>query len=89
MKVSLDELNIYEIENFYTKLLKEVQNSKSSFTLNFDKVEKIDLNGVQLLLSLKKHCEQNNITLKLTNINSNQIKQTISLLNLTDELGIK
>ena len=88
MKISFSELNIYEVENFYKKILKELQNAKSSFTLNFTNVEKIDLNNIQLLISVKKYCISNNIDLKLTNIQSDQVKQMLKLFNVNEKLGI-
>jgi len=89
MKISFEELTIYEIDSFHKKVLKEVQNSKSSFTLNFSSVKKIDLNVIQLLLSIKKYCDEHSINLKLTNIEAKQVKQTFKIFNVEDILGIK
>ena len=89
MKIHLEELNIYEVDNFYKKLLKEVTSTKySSFTLNFINVEKIDLSNVQLILSLKKYCDDKNITLKFTNIKSDNVKHILSMFNLNQKLEI-
>ncbi|MCU7836797.1 MAG: STAS domain-containing protein [gamma proteobacterium symbiont of Taylorina sp.] len=88
MKILLNELNIYEVENCHKKILKEVQSVKSSFTLNFSNVEKIDLNSIQLILSLKKYCDEKAIHLKLTNIEARQVKQTFKMFNLNQTLGI-
>jgi anti-anti-sigma regulatory factor len=88
MKISFEELTIYEIDSFHKKVLKEIQNSKSSFTLNFASVKKIDLNVIQLLLSIKKYCDEKNINLKLTNIEAKQVKQTFKIFNVENTLGI-
>lgn len=88
MKISFNELTIYEIEKFHQTILKEIKSSKTSFTLNFSNVEKIDLSNIQLLLSLKKHCDEQNINLKLTNIESRQLKQTFKMFDLHSILGI-
>ena len=88
MKISLNELSIYEIENFHKTILKEISSSKTSFTLNFSNVEKIDFSNVQLILSLKKYCDEKKINLKLTNIDARQVKQTFKMFNLYDTLGI-
>ena len=88
MKISYTELTIYEIENLQKKIVKEMAKAKTSFTLNFANVEKIDLSTIQLLLSLKKECESKNIKLKLTNCEARQIKQMIKLFNLKEQLGL-
>lgn len=89
MKISFEELNIYEIESFHKKLLKEVTSTKySTFTLNFENVQKIDLSTIQTILSLKKYCDTHKIALKFKNINSDQVKQNFSLFNLDKILEI-
>ena len=88
MKISFTELNIYSVENFHNKILKELGSANSSFTLNFANVEKIDLNSIQIILSLKKHCDVNNINLKITNIEAKSVKQTFKMYNLNSILGV-
>ena len=88
MKILLNELNVYEIEKLHKKILKEIQLVQTSFTLNFTKVEQIDLIGIQLLLSLKKYCDENKIKLKFSNINARQVKQTFKMFNLNQTLDI-
>ena len=88
MKIALKEINIYEIEKLYKKILKDVSSVKSSYTLNFENVEKIDLSGIQLILSLKKYCDKNSISLKLININSVQIKEIFEQFSLNKSLGL-
>ena len=89
MKIQLQEINMYEIESLHKKILNEIKNVKSSFTLNFANVEKIDLCGIQLVISLKKYCEEKNITLKITNINSPQIKNLLERFSLENTLGLE
>jgi len=89
MKISFEELTMYEIESFHKKVLKELSNAKSSFTLNFANVKKIDLNNIQLILSIKKYCDEHNINLRLTNIESKQLKQTFEIFNIEQNLGIQ
>ena len=88
MKIPFNELNIYVVENFHKKILKELAQAKTSFTLNFSNVEKIDLITIQLILSLKKYCDDKNINLKLTNIEARQVKQSFKMFNLDQTLGI-
>jgi len=88
MKISYNELTIYEIENLHKKIVKEIAKAKTSFTLNFENVEKIDLSTLQLLLSLKKECESKKIKLKLINTDARQIKKMIKMYNLYEQLGL-
>ena len=88
MKISFNELTIYEIEAFHQKLLKEITPIKNTFTLNFADVQKIDLSNIQLILSLKKYCDDKNIHLKLINIQSKQLKQTFRLFNINERLNL-
>lgn len=90
MKITFDELSIAHTENFHAILIEKlIEEAKESFSLDFENVEKIDLSNIQLLVSLKKYCDNNEIQLKLENINSEQIKQSIKIYNLNDKLGIQ
>ncbi len=88
MKISFTELNFYESENFHKKILKELESTNSSFTLNFANVKEIDLSSIQLILSLKKYCDTNNIDLTITNIKARQVKQSFKMYNLKTSLGV-
>ena len=89
MKISFKELNIYEIEKFHQKVLKDILSAKTSFTLNFTDVQKIDLSNIQLILSLKKYCDEQGIKLNITSIKTKQIKQTFKMFNLNPTLGVE
>ena len=89
MKISFKELNIYEIEKFHQKILKDIKTAKTSFTLNFADVQKIDLSNIQLILSLKKYCDEKNIKLNITNIKAKQVKQIFKMFNLNSILGVQ
>ena len=89
MKITLEELNIYKVEEFHKKILKDLEKANSSFTLNFTNVKKVDLNSIQLILSLKKYCDEKSIDLKITNIEARQVKQSFKMFNLYSLLGIK
>ena len=82
MNISFTELNTYNIENFHSEILKELESTTSSFILDFEGVEKVDLINIQLILSLKKYCDEKDIGLKLINIKAKQIKQTFRLFHL-------
>jgi anti-anti-sigma factor len=89
MKISFKELNIYGIDKFHQKVLKDIETAKTSFTLNFTDVQKIDLSNIQLILSLKKYCDEKNIKLHITNIKAKQVKQTFKMFNLNTVLGVE
>jgi anti-anti-sigma regulatory factor len=89
MKIKFEELNIYEIEKFHQNILKDIQTSKTSFTLNFADVQKIDLSNIQLILSLKKYCDKKKIKLNITNITAKSVKQTLKMFNLNSTLGVE
>lgn len=88
MKIPVKEVNMYEIEKLYQKILKEVTAAKTSFTLNFSNVEKMDLCGIQMILSLKKYCDEKGIDLKITNIDSKQIENLFKTFTFKDNLNI-
>ena len=89
MKITLKEINIYEVDKLHQKILKEILIAKSAYTLNFINVEKIDLSAIQLILSLKKYCITNKIILKITNIVSEQIKDLFKLFSIDEQLGLQ
>ena len=89
MKISFTELNMYEVENFHKKVLKDLEKANRSFTLNFADVKKVDLNNIQLLISLKKYCDEKKIDLKVINIESKQIKQMFKMFNINQLIGIQ
>ena len=90
MTLGFDELNIYEIENFKQEILNDLEENESpgKFELDFEFVEKIDLSSIQLILSLKKYCDTNNIDLTITNIKARQVKQSFKMYNLKTSLGV-
>lgn len=90
MTLGFDELNIYEISNFKQEILNalEENESKDKFELDFEFVESIDLSSIQLLLSLKKYCDDKKLKLHLININAKSIRQKLKLFNLNETLGV-
>lgn len=88
MNISFHELSIYEIEQFQKDILQELQSTTQLFTLDFENVEKIDLSSIQLLLSVKKYCDEKNIKFDIVNLHSKHIKQTFNIFNLNSNLGV-
>jgi len=83
-----DKLTIYEVEEFYEFLLKEVKNAESKLELDFTSIEKIDMVVIQLLLSLQKTCNQNSINLILKNFSS-QLMDTLKSSGCHKVLEVK
>ena len=87
MKIEINELNIYEIENFYSILKTEYNNCNTNFELDFSEVTKIDFVAIQLLISLHKTAKQDNKQLTFTNIND-EILQKLKKCKIDSILGI-
>ena len=62
--VEKEQLTIYEVEEFYKKVLRKYQDSEK-IEIDLSRVKKIDLSFIQLLLSSKKSCKT--FKLKLSN----------------------
>lgn len=87
MIISYNELGITEIQSIFEEIQEELSNLEdNSFIIDFKNVEKIELCGIQLLLSLKKYCESSNISLKLNNIKYDDLEETIQTYNLKEKL---
>ena len=88
MVIRFTELNMYEVENFYKDIMEDLANGEPSFILDFINVKKIDLNNIQLILSIKKFCDQQNIKFQIININSKQIEQIFKMINIKKLIGL-
>ena len=90
MKIAFDELCIQEVESFYKVIKEELTVLHGNpLILDFSNVEKIDMSAIQVLISLKKQCENSNIDLMYLNMNSSQVQLAIDTFNLNEELGLK
>lgn len=90
MKIKFDELCIQEVESFYKSLQDEISMLQGNpLILDFSNVEKIDLSAIQILISLKKYFESNDMELILINLSSGQVLQTINTFNLNHNLGLE
>ena len=90
MKIKFDELCIQEAEDFYKIILDELSIIKNNpLILDFSNVEKVDLSAIQILIALKRYCEDLDISLTYINLDSKQVKETIKTFNIYNELGLK
>ena len=85
MKLSNNNFTIYETEEIkkdFIELLNE-----ETVILDFDNISKIDMSAIQLLISLKKNCDDLNKTFEIVNIkeeilNSFEITGTAYILGV-------
>lgn len=64
-ELEYEKLTIYEVEDFHKDLMKILNNSSKECELDFKNIKKIDLAGIQLLLSASETFKQKNIGLKI------------------------
>jgi ABC-type transporter Mla MlaB component len=88
MKIVSSELNKSIVENLKEEILKELTSVTTSLTLDFTDVKKIDLSIIQLLISLKKYCVIQDISLEIINISAKQVKQSMKMFNVKECLGV-
>jgi len=73
MKLESESFTIYEVETLKDKLLEELHVYKD-IEVDLSNIKKIDMPAIQLLLSLKKSCEQEKKTFEIKNIDPNIFK---------------
>lgn len=75
--IEYEKLTIYEVEKLHKDLVQWCdQNNTDKLILDFTNVHKIDLAGIQLLLSAKKSCEELQKSLILINVKS-EVKKSL------------
>jgi len=82
MKIKYSDLNIYQVEDFHKDILEDIKLAEELVSLDFTDVETIDLNSIQLILSVEKYCEEKNIKFEVSNINAKKIKKVFKMFNL-------
>jgi len=87
MKLEYDKLTIYEVEDLHKKLIEYFSKSATDLTLDLDFIQKLDMTGIQLLLSTQRTCKQKLIPFSLINL-SDEIKQTLKLAGCDTILGV-
>lgn len=90
MKIEFEELSISEIEVFNEQIIKALEELEGDqFVLDFYNVDRIELSVIQLLLSLKKYCDDSNINLVFENINANHLLESLKIYNLEKLFGVE
>ncbi len=82
----IKEISIYEAEKLQSMFLKEMQ-SGETFILDMRLVEKIDMVGIQLLLSLSKSLEEKEQRIEFINV-SDAMLHEIKISHCDVALGL-
>jgi len=86
MTLDINEFTIYEVEKLKEIFLKELESS-DDFILDMTSIEKLDIVGIQLLISLVKSANYIDKKVELINITQNALLQ-IDICNCRRALGI-
>ncbi len=86
MKIDAFNFTIYDVENVQVDLLAAVAND-DAVLVDMESVEKIDMAALQLLVSAKRSCKEENKTFGLSNV-SDEIATAIRMSGLESELGV-
>ncbi len=86
MKIDAYNFTIYDVENIQADLMAEFAND-DSLDIDMSSVEKIDMAALQLLVSTKRSCKEENKTFGLSNV-SDEIATAIRMSGLESELGV-
>lgn len=73
-----EKLTIYEVESFQKSLLEWCRGASESVVLDFSPIHKIDMAGIQLLLSAQKMCKEKGVSLVLNNLSS-EVNESIRI----------
>lgn len=65
-----EKLTIYEVESFQKSLLERCRGASENVVLDFSPIHKVDMAGIQLLLSAQKMCIEKGISLIFHNVSS-------------------
>ena len=84
--IEYDKLTIYEVESFHKHLLQWSNESNGDLVLEFGNVHKIDMAGIQLLLSAQKACAFKGVNLVLKNLSA-EVAETIRIAGCKSLLG--
>lgn len=86
MKIDAYNFTIYDVETVHKELLVALAND-DEVVVDMGSVEKIDMAALQLLVSAKRSCKEENKNFGLSNI-SDEIATTIKMSGLESELGV-
>ena len=86
MKIEAFNFTIYDVESIHKELVEEVS-KEDPVNVDMQSVEKIDMAGLQLLVSAKRTCTAEDKTFALSNV-SDEVLGAIRMCGLEAELGV-
>lgn len=86
MVLKNNNFTIYEVEQLQEDFIKEAQN-KETIVIDFKNITKIDMSAIQLLISLKKSCDEKNKTFEIKNI-KDEILDSFEITGTAYILGV-
>jgi len=86
--MTLEALNftIYDVEEVQKEVMVEFKNN-DTLEIDMKSVEKIDIAALQLLVSAKRSCQEENKSFSLTNMND-EVLDAVRICGLESELGV-
>ena len=85
MKLSNNNFTIYETEEVKKEFLELI--NQENVILDFENISKIDMSAIQLLISLKKNCDELNKTFEIVNI-KDEILNSFEITGTAYSLGV-
>ncbi|NOQ30796.1 MAG: STAS domain-containing protein [Helicobacteraceae bacterium] len=85
MKLENEKFTVYEVENIKEAFLNEL-NQSDSITVDLENVKEIDISAIQLLLSLKRSCIEDEKSFEIINLKQEALR-VVQLSGCTSELG--
>lgn len=85
MKLKSSSFTLYEVEEIKEEFIKEL--SKDKLCIDFENITKIDMSAIQLLISLKKSCEEKNKSFEIKNIKE-EILDCFNITGTAQSLGV-
>jgi anti-anti-sigma regulatory factor len=87
IKLENNRITIYEVNEVHSLFLDKLNSGEKSLSIDFSDINKIDMAGLQLLVSLKKSSVENAISLKFDNL-SKDLEELIGFCDL-DKILLK
>lgn len=85
MKLKSSSFTLYEVEAIKEDFIKEF--SKNKLCIDLENITKIDMSAIQLLISLKKSCEEKNKSFEIKNIKE-EILDCLHITGTNESLGV-
>lgn len=85
MKLQENNFTIYEVEEIKEQFLELL--NEESITVDLENIKKIDMSAIQLLICLKKSCENKQKEFQIINVNE-EILESFAISGTAYTLGV-